>query len=157
RAQNRLKETKDAQKVAQELAAEANMKPGDMVKETGFIKPGDDVPGIGSSQQFEGVIAPLNNPNDVGDRTGVKGGFAIPMLLEKKDPRIPDFEEIKTNVAGVIKQQRAKEQLEQKAKDLASSLNSAADLKAAAEKAGFEAVTEDAFKLGSALGKAGMS
>ena len=157
RAQNRLKETKDPQKVAQELAAEANMKPADMVKETGFIKPGDDVPGIGSSQQFEAAIAPLNNPNDVGDRTGVKGGFAIPMLLEKKDPRIPDFEEVKSNVAGMIKQQRAKEQLEQKAKELASSLNSAGDLKAAAEKAGFEAVTEDAFKLGSALSKAGMS
>lgn len=157
RAQNRLKETKDAQKVAQELAAEANMKPGDMVKETGFIKPGDDVPGIGSSQQFEAVIGPLNNPNDVGDRTGVKGGFAIPLLLEKKEPRIPDFEEIKTKVADAVKQQHAKEQLEQKAKEIASSLNSTADLKAAAEKAGFESVTEDAFKLGAALGKAGMS
>ncbi len=157
RAQNRLKETKDAQKVAQELAAEANMKPGDMVKETGFIKPGDDVPGIGSSQQFEAVIGPLNNPNDVGDRTGVKGGFAIPLLLEKKEPRIPDFEEIKTKVADAVKQQHAKEQLEQKAKEIASSLNSTADLKAAAEKAGFESVTEEAFKLGTALGKAGMS
>src|SRR6185503_7188179 len=37
RAQNRLKETKDPQKVAQELAAEANMKPAEMVKETPFI------------------------------------------------------------------------------------------------------------------------
>ncbi|HLN97146.1 MAG TPA: SurA N-terminal domain-containing protein [Pyrinomonadaceae bacterium] len=155
RAQSRLKETKDPQKVAQELAAEANMKPADMVKETPFVKPGDDVPGIGSSQQFEAVIAPLNNPSDVGDRTGVKGGFAIPMLLEKKDPRIPDFEEIKTNVAQVVKQQRAKEQLDQKAKDLAASVNSAGDLKAAAEKAGFEAANEESYKLGSPLGKAG--
>ena len=95
RAQNRLKETKDPQKVAQELAAEANMKPADMVKETPFVKPGDDVPNIGSSQQFEAVIAPLNNPNDIGEQTGVKGGFAIPMLVEKKEPRVPDFEEVK--------------------------------------------------------------
>ncbi len=91
RAQNRLKETKDPQKVAQELAADANMKLGEMVKETPFIKPGDDVPGIGSSQQFESVIAPLNNANDVGERTGVKGGFAIPMLVDKKEPRISDL------------------------------------------------------------------
>ena len=84
RAQSRLKETKDPQKVAQELAAEANMTPGDMVKETPFIKPGDDVPNIGSSQQFEAIIAPLNSPNEVGERTGVKGGFAIPMLIEER-------------------------------------------------------------------------
>jgi peptidyl-prolyl cis-trans isomerase D len=157
RAKNRLKETKDPQKVAQELAADANMTAPEMVKETPFIKPGDDVPGIGSSQQFEAVIAPLNNANDVGDQTGVKGGFAIPMLVEKKDPRTPSFEEVKTEVAKAVKQQRAKEQLEQKAKELASSINSAADLKAAAEKAGFEVETAESYKLGSPLGKAGSS
>jgi peptidyl-prolyl cis-trans isomerase D len=157
RAKNRLKETKDPQKVAQELAAEANMSPADMVKETPFIKPGDDVPLIGSSQQFEGVVAPLNNANDVGDQTGVKGGFAIPILVEKKDPRTPGLEEIKTEVAKTLKQQRAKEQLEQKAKELAGSINSAAELKAAAEKAGFEAASEESIKLGSPLGKAGTS
>src|SRR5207247_4363503 len=91
RAQDRLKETKDPQKVAQEFAAEANMAPADMVRETPFVKPGDDVPENGSSQQFEEAIAPLENPNDVGQRTGIKNGFAIPMLVEKKGPRIPEF------------------------------------------------------------------
>src|SRR4029453_15769990 len=84
RAQARLKETKDPQAVAKELAAEANMSTSEMVKETGYIKPGDDVPDIGSNQQFEQAIAGLNNPNDVGERTGVKGGFATPMFLERK-------------------------------------------------------------------------
>ncbi|HSS22071.1 MAG TPA: SurA N-terminal domain-containing protein [Pyrinomonadaceae bacterium] len=157
KAKNRLKEAKDPQKVAQELAAEANMKPADMVKETAFIKPGDDVPGIGSSQQFEAVVAPLNNVNDVGEFTQVKGGFAIPMLIDKKDPRVPDFAEVKSNVDKIVKQQRAKDQLEQKAKDLAASIGSAADLKAAAEKAGFEVTNEETYKLGSPLGKAGTS
>lgn len=157
RAQKRLKETKDPQKVAQELAAEANMTAGEMVKETPFVKPGDDVPGIGSSQQFEAVIAPLNNPNDVGDKTGVKGGFAIPMLVDKKEPRVPELEEVKTKVAQALKQQRAKEQLEQKAKEIAASVNSTADVKAAAEKAGFEVATESDYKLGAPLGKAGTS
>jgi hypothetical protein len=157
RAQNRLKETKDPVKVAQELAAEANMKPEDMVKETPFIKPGDDVPNIGSSQQFEAAIEPLNNVGDVGERTGVKGGFAIPMLVEKKAPRIPDFDEVKTSVAHAVKVERAKTQLAQIAKDLASSAAGPSDLKAAAEKAGFEAGTEEAYKLGSPLGKAGTS
>jgi len=157
RAKNRLKETKDPQKVAQELAADANMNPAEMVKETPFIKPGDDVPGVGISQQFEAAIAPLNNANDVGDQTGVKGGFAIPMFVEKKEPRTPSLEEVKSDVAKVVKQQRAREQLEQKAKELASSINSASDLKAAAEKAGFEVETAEDYKLRSALGKGGSS
>ena len=97
------------------------MTPADMVRETPFVKPGDDVPddrqSISSlSRRFE----PLNNPNDVGEATGIKGGFAIPMLVEKKEPRIPEFDEVKTKVADAIKQQRAKEQFEQKAKDLAA-------------------------------------
>lgn len=157
RAKNRLKETKDPQKVAQELAAEVNMNAGEMVKETPFVKPGDDVPGIGSSQQFEAVIEPLANPNDVGEQTGIKGGFAIPMLVEKKDPRIPEFDEVKTKVAEARKQEIAKQQLEQKAKEIASSLNTPADIKAAAEKAGFVSETSETFKLGSALGEAGTS
>jgi peptidyl-prolyl cis-trans isomerase D len=157
RAESRLKETKDPQKVAQELAADANMSPADMVKETPFVKPGDDVPNIGSSQQFEAVIAALNNVNDVGSRTGIKGGFAIPMLVEKKDPRVPDFDEVKTEVGKTVRQQRAKEQLEQKAKEFAGSLTSAGDLKAAAEKGGYETALEEAYKVGSPLGKAGTS
>ncbi len=87
--------------------------------------------------------------------TGIKGGFAIPMLLEKKEPRIPEFDEVKTKVADAIKQQRAKEQLEQKAKDLAASLTSPDGIKAAGEKEGFDAGLEEGFKLGSSLGKAG--
>ena len=64
----------------------------------------------------------LNNPNDVGEAVGIKDGFAVPMLVEKKEPRIPEFDEVKSKVADAIKHQRAKDQLEQKAKDLAASL-----------------------------------
>jgi parvulin-like peptidyl-prolyl isomerase len=157
KAMTRLQETKDPQKVAQELAAEANMNPADMVRETGFVKPGDDVPDIGTNQQFEQALEPLNNANDVGEPTGIKGGFAVPMLLEKKEPRIPEFDEVKSKVADAIKQQRAREQLEQKAKDLLASAPNPDALKAAGEKEGFDSGLEEGFKLGSSLGKAGIS
>ncbi len=157
RAQARLKETQDPQKVAQELASEANMKPADMVQETPYVKPGDDIPEIGNNQQFEQALAALNNPKDVGTQTGVKGGFAIPMLVDKKEPRIPEFDEVKTKVATALKQQRAKEQLESKAKEIAAAAGNANQLKVAAEKAGFEVATEEAFKLGKTLGSAGTS
>ncbi|HJR07952.1 MAG TPA: peptidyl-prolyl cis-trans isomerase [Pyrinomonadaceae bacterium] len=157
RAAARLKETKDFERVAQELAAEANMSAGEMVKETGFVKPGDDVPDIGSSPQFEDAIKPLENANDVGDRVSIKNGFAIPMLVEKREPRIPDFAEVKDEVTKRAKQARAQSQLEQTARDLANNSASAADLKAAAEKLGFEVKTADAYKLGSPLEGAGTS
>jgi peptidyl-prolyl cis-trans isomerase D len=157
KAHTRLQETKDPQKVAQEVAAQANMTPAEMVRETPFVKPGDDVPEIGSNQQFEQALEPLNNANDVGEATGIKGGFAVPMLVEKKDPRIPDFDEVKTKIADEIKKQRAKEQLEQKAKDLVASISGAGAIKAAGEKEGYDAGAEESFKLGSSLGKAGSS
>ena len=152
-----LKETKDAQKVAQQFAAEANNSPGAMVRETPYIKPDDDVPDIGNNQQFHQAIAALNNPNDVGDPINVKGGFAIPMLVDKKEPRIPEFDEVKAKVLETVKQQRAKEQVEQKAKDLLASVTTPEALKAAGEKEGFEAALDEGFKLGSTLGKAGSS
>src|SRR3989454_4887997 len=157
RAQDRLKETKDPQKVAQEFAAEANMLPAEMVRETPFIKPGDDVPNIGSSQQFEDAVAPLNNPNDVGERTGIKNGFAIPMLVEKRDPRIPDFDEVKDKVRQAVKQEKAKAQLEDTAKQLIANSRTPGDLKAAAEKFGLEAKAEASYKLATPLGEAGSS
>ena len=54
-----------------------------------------------------------------------------------------------------MKQQRAQEQFEQKAKELAAASNDVAGLKAAAGKAGFEVATEEGYKLGGALGKTG--
>jgi len=157
RAETRLKETKDFQKVAQELAPEANMSAAEMIKETPYIKRGDDVPDIGSNQKFEEAIAPLENPNDVGVRTGIRNGFAIPMLLDKREPRVPEFEEVRDKMAQALRQERAKSQLEQKANELAASAQSANDLKTAAEKLGFEAKTEEEYKLGAPLGEAGTS
>ena len=157
KAEERLKQTKDAQKVAQEFAAEANMNAADMVRETPFVKAGDNVPNIGSSQQFEDAIAPLTNANDVGERTGVKNGFAVPMLIDKRDPRIPDFDEIKDKVVVAAKQEKAKSQLEQTAKDIIASAKTPADLKAAAQKYGLEAKAEANYKIGSPLADLGSS
>ncbi|HJQ34373.1 MAG TPA: SurA N-terminal domain-containing protein [Pyrinomonadaceae bacterium] len=155
RAQDSLKETKDVQKVAQALAADANMTPAEMVKETPFIKPGDDVPEIGSSPQFEDAIQSLEEAGAVGDRVGIKNGFAIPQLVEKRDPRIPEFDEVKDKVAEDFKRTRAAERVEQTARDLAAAAPNADALKAAAEKAGLKAEDEGTFKLGRPLGSAG--
>ena len=157
RAAERLKETKDVRKVADELAAQANMKPDEMVRETGFIKVGDDVPNIGNSPQFEEGIAPLNNVGDVGERTQIKDGFAIPLLVDKQEPRDKTFEEAKDQVLAAYKLDNAKTRLEQVARDVANSANSVDTLKAAAERAGLKASDAKDYKLGSPLGEAGIS
>lgn len=156
-AVERLRETKDFQQVASSLAAEVNMSPAEMVRETPFIKPSDDVPNIGSSPQFEQAIAPLNNANDVGDRVAIKGGFAIPMLVEKKDPRIPEFDEVRDTVVERVRQEQARSRLEQTARDIAAEANTAGDLRSAAEKRGLQSQTAADYKLGSPLGEAGTS
>ncbi len=157
KAADRLKEVKDVKKVADELAGEANMKPDEMVRETGFVKEGDDVPNIGNSPQFEDGIKPLENPNDVGDRTPIKDGFAIPMLLEKRDPRDAEFAEVKDEVLEAVKLEQARTKLEQTAKDLAANAGSPDALKAAAEKAGLKASESKDFHIGSPLGEGGQA
>ena len=148
-----LKETKDPQKTAQAFAAQANMSAADMVRETGYIKPGDDVPNIGNSQQFESGIQSLENANDVGDKTPIKDGFAIPMLVDKRDPRDATFEEVKAQVTDAVKANKAQAQVEEIAKQIASSASNAAGLSAAATAKGLKAKDQKNFVIGSPLGE----
>lgn len=156
RAAERLKETKNHEQVARELAAEANMGPAEMVRETGFIKPGDEVKDIGSSPQFEDAIAPLENPQDVGERVSIRDGFAIPMLLEKRDPRVPELAEVREQVVEKVKGEKAQAQVEAAARELTAA-NTPDELKAIAERLGLRPQETKEYTLGTPLGVAGTS
>lgn len=148
-----LKQSKDVQKTAQEFAAQANMSVAEMVRETGYIKPGDTVDKIGNSPQFEEGIAPLANVQDVGDKTPIPDGFAIPMLVDQKGPRDADFDEVKAQVTELVKIDKAQKQVEEIAKAVASGAANAAGLSAAATAKGLTAKDSKAFILGSPLGE----
>ena len=148
-----LKETKDPLKSAQAFAAEANMSAADMVKETDFVKPGDDVPNIGISPQFEEGIAPLENVSDVGEKTPIQNGFAIPMLAEKKEPRDAEFDEVKAQIVDTFKLEKARIQVEEIAKQIAAAAASASVLSAAATAKGLTAKDQKNLILGSPLGE----
>lgn len=145
------------QQVAQELAAPANMTPAEMVRETGYIKPGDDVANIGVNQQFEEVIAPLDQPGKTGERVGIKGGIAVPQLSDVRPPRIPELAEVHDQVAARVREEAARGKLEQVARDLAANSNNPAELRQRAAAIGLEVQTADDYKLGSPLGAAGTS
>ena len=148
-----LKQTKDVQKTAQEFASQANMSAADMIKETGYVKPGDDVPGIGVSQQFEEGIAPLQNAGDVGEKTPVTNGFSIPMLVDKKDPRDAEFDEVRAQVVDVVKLEKARAQVEEIAKRIASGAANAGALASVATANGLKALDKQSYVLGSPLGE----
>ncbi len=148
-----LKETKDPQKTAQAFAAQANMSVADMVKETGYIKQGDDVPNIGVSPQFEEGIAPLDNANDVGEKTPIQNGFAIPMLVDKKDPRDATFDEVRAQIVDVVKLEKARAQVEDIAKQIAAGAANVGALGATATAKGMTAKDQKGFVLGSPLGE----
>lgn len=148
-----LKQTKDVSKTAANFAAQADSNVQDMVRETGFVKQGDDVPNIGVAPQFEEGIAPLENPNDVGDKIPVKGGFAVPLLVAKRDPHEASFDEVRDQVAQTYKLAQAQGKVEQIAKELAAGANNAANLASAAQSKGLKAQDSKNFVLGSPLGQ----
>ncbi|MBA3785052.1 MAG: SurA N-terminal domain-containing protein [Acidobacteria bacterium] len=149
---DRLKESKDIQKTAEEFAAQANMSASEMVRETGFVKPGDTVENIGNSPQFEEGIAGLENISDVGEKIAIQNGFAIPMLVEKSEPRDAEFEDVKAQVAETIKIEQARARVGDIANQIAASASGAGNLAAAAASKGLKAQDAKTFILGSPLG-----
>jgi len=148
-----LKQTKDAAATAAKFAAQANMTAAEMVKETPFVKPGDNIENIGVSPQFEEGIKNLENPNDVGERTPIQNGFAIPLLVERKDPRDATFDEVKSQVAETVKLEKARSQVEEIAKQIAAGTSTAGDLGTAATAKGLKSQEQKGFILGSPLGQ----
>ncbi len=148
-----LKQTKDVQKTAAEFAAQANSTPTEMVRETAFVKPGDDVPEVGISPQFEEGIAALENQGDVGDKIPIKLGFAVPLLVERREPRDAEFDEVKNQVAEAFRLEQARARVEEIARQIAAGANSANDLAAAALGKGLKAQDAKSFILGSPLGQ----
>lgn len=148
-----LKQNKDVDATAKQFAAEANMAPAEMVRETGYVKPGDDVPNVGVSPQFEEGIALLMNPQDVGERIPVQNGFAIPLLVDKKDPRDAEFDEVKDKLTADVKTDLARQRVAEIANQIAGGAANAAALAGAASAKGLKAEESKGFILGSPLGK----
>jgi PPIC-type PPIASE domain. len=152
RASQALKGNKDVQKTAQDFAAEANNTAAEMVRETGYVKPGDTVDKIGVSPQFEEGIAGLNAVGDVGDKIPVPEGFALPLLVDSKGPRPAEFDEVKSQLVEVVKLEQARTRAEQIANSIAGAANAAA-LSGAASGQNVKALESKAFTIGSPLGE----
>ena len=147
-----LKQNKDVQAAAREYAANANMNPAEMVRETPFIKPGDNVANIGISPQFEEGISGMDNANDVAEKIPIQNGFAIPLLVEKREPRDAELDEVRSQVVEAVKNEKARTQMEEIANRVAAGASSAEALAAAAAANNLKASDSADFVLGSPLG-----
>jgi peptidyl-prolyl cis-trans isomerase D len=148
-----LKQNKDVNATAAQFASQANMTPAEMIRETGYVKPGDDVENIGNSPDFEAGIAPLENVSDVGDKTPIQNGFAIPTLADRKEPRDSEFEEVRGQLVDVVKLEKARGMVEEIAKQIAAGAGSASGITAAAQSKGLKAQEQKTYIVGSPLGQ----
>src|SRR6185295_17174286 len=148
-----FKQSKDIQAIATQFAPQANESVADMIRETPYVKPGDDIKDIGVSPDFEDAVGKLENANDVGDKTPIQNGFAVPQLADKKEPRDADFDEVKAQILEVVKLDKAKAEVENIANQIASGSPNAAALAAAAQAKGLKAEDQKSFVLGSPLGQ----
>ena len=153
RMKERLAVVKDVRKVAEEFAREANMSVAEMVRETPFIKPGDNVDQVGVNPEFEAAIAPLEKPGDVAEKLRITNGFAVPFLVEKKDPRDAELAEVRDQVVEALKKEQASSRVEQIAKDIAAGATTSGSIASLASSRGFKAADQKDYTLGSPLGQ----
>jgi len=149
RMKERLAVVKDVRKVAEEFAAEANMSVAEMVRETPFIKPGDSVDQVGVNPEFEAAITPLEKPGDVAEKLRITNGFAVPFLVEKKDPRDAELAEVRGQVVEALKKEQAGSRVEQIAKDIAAGATTSGAIAGLAASRGFKAADQKDYTLGS--------
>lgn len=150
-AYKQLSEKKDINAVAADVAQKTGLKAEEVLKRTPIFVDGDDLPDIGTNPSFEETTGNLKNAGDVGVKVGIRGGFAVPRLVEKKENFDPTFEEAKTKVEQKYKQDKAKDMANQAAKNILAGAKTPEELKAAAEKEGLKLETKEGYRDGQSL------
>lgn len=148
-AEQKLRDVKDPQRAAEETNASLGA-PVVTVRETPYVQPGDQLPDIGSNPQFDEAVSGLENIGDVGSVVGITGGFAVPVLADKREPHDASFEEVRDRVASVHREERAKAAARATAESLASAATPD-ELISRAKAAGLSPATQGNFKAGTAL------
>jgi peptidyl-prolyl cis-trans isomerase D len=133
-----LAKSRNFDETAKKISAKLNLKPEDVKRETPFFVPGDDLENIGSNPSFEEKTNVLTAAGEVGEKVGVRGGFAIPQLVEIRKPGDPVLADVKAKVVAKVKKEKAVTMAYEKAKELIAKAKDAAGLKAAAEAMGLK-------------------
>jgi len=105
------------------------------IKTTGFFKEGDDVPEIGRDPNFYASAFSLK-VGEISSVLNVGPNFYILKLINKKESRIPPFEEVKEEVTRKAAAKKSEEKARQVAEDLLKKIRGGKDIREVAREAG---------------------
>jgi peptidyl-prolyl cis-trans isomerase D len=105
------------------------------IKTTGFFKEGDDVPEIGRDPNFYASAFSLK-VGEISSVLNVGPNFYILKLINKKESRIPPFEEVKEEVTRKAVAKKSEEKARQVAEDLLKKIRGGKDIREVAREAG---------------------
>jgi peptidyl-prolyl cis-trans isomerase D len=130
KAYEKATEYKDLKKAAAEIAGELKLPADKLMRSTPFFKPGDSLPGIGSSQQFEEAVTPLKK-GEIADKVGVTDGLAVPQLVETREGGVQlTFDEARNQVELSLRKEREPNLALQRAQEIVSQAKNATDFQA---------------------------
>jgi peptidyl-prolyl cis-trans isomerase D len=105
------------------------------IKTTGFFKEGDDVPEIGRDPNFYASAFSLK-VGEISSVLNVGPNSYILKLINKKESRIPPFEEVKEEVTRKAASKKSEEKARQVAEDLLKKIRGGKDIREVAREAG---------------------
>ncbi len=146
-------DTKKLHAVAGEFSKQVNGMPVDeMIRHTDFFAATDTLPEFGtSSSSFTSTVASIDEVGAVGNKVYLTDGYAVPILSAKREPKSPEFDEVKMRVITRLKRDRAVDLARARAKAVLDKSPDIAAFERNAKAAGWEVAKEDEFKAGKVL------
>ncbi len=145
---SRIKDPSDLDVVAKEA--------GSTVQESGFFTREDPVPGLGVAPQIAQAAFTLKD-KEVSHAVLSPRGPVYITVTGKKDPYVPQLEEVKDRVRDDVIRKKATELSRQRAAEIAAALRTAKDFSAAAKAQGFQVKDTQMVARDSALPDIGVS
>ena len=105
------------------------------IKTTGFFKEGDDIPEIGRNPTFMSSAFSLK-VGELSAVVSVPPNFYLLKMLDKKDSRLPSFEEIREDVRKKVIQAKSEEKARQVAEEVLKQVQGGKRLKEAGQEKG---------------------
>jgi parvulin-like peptidyl-prolyl isomerase len=103
------------------------------------------IPGLGQVAGLQDEVFGMKAVGEMGTAHKAPLGFIIPQLAEKKEPFIPDINEVHAQVVEDYKKEKAERLAESKSRQFYNSLSDGSDMAAAAQKVKVKAVTTNPF------------
>jgi hypothetical protein len=108
------------------------------VNTTGFFKEGDEIPGLGKDPAFQSAAFALRK-GEMSAVVSVPPNYCLLKLVEKKESRIPPFEEAREEVRKKMLALKADEKARQVAEDVLKQIQAGKSMREAAQERGLPA------------------